>query len=281
MQVCKTVSEVRAIIEGWKRKDLSLGFVPTMGYLHGGHRSLIDRSVRQNDRTIVSIFVNPIQFGPGEDLESYPRDLNADTRLCEEAGADLIFAPSPEEMYPESVLTTVDVSELGNHLCGASRPGHFRGVCTVVTKLFHIIDPNRAYFGQKDIQQLMILKRMTRDLNFCTQIISCPTVREADGLAMSSRNSYLDAEQRKQATVLFAGLKKAEQALKNKERDCYVLKSLIAQTIGEAKNATIDYVEAVDPERLEPLERVNGGVILAVAVKFGKTRLIDNLFYEE
>ena len=196
MKIVKTVDEVKAIVKGWRQEGLTVGLVPTMGFLHAGHQSLIAKSVEQNDRTVVSVFVNPIQFGPNEDLEAYPRDLNRDAELCEKTGADIIFNPEPEEMYKDGFVSFVDMNGLTNHLCGLSRPVHFRGVCTVCNKLFNIAAPDRAYFGQKDAQQLAVIKRMVKDLNMNLEIVGCPIVREEDGLAMSSRNTYMNAEER-------------------------------------------------------------------------------------
>ena len=202
MKVVKTVKEVRDIVSAWKKEGLTVGFVPTMGFLHEGHKSLIRKSASQNDRTVVSVFVNPIQFGPNEDLEAYPRDLNRDMKAVEESGGDLIFNPEPEEMYPGHFTSFIDTTETTELLCGAVRPVHFRGVCTVVGKLFNIVTPDRAYFGQKDAQQLATVKRFVRDLNFPVEIVACPIVREADGLAKSSRNTYLNPEERKAALIL-------------------------------------------------------------------------------
>ena len=211
MQIVKTVEDVRKQVKVWRERGLSVGLVPTMGYLHEGHKSLIDKAVEQNDCVVVSVFVNPIQFGPTEDLATYPRDLEHDAAICEEAGADLIFHPQPEEMYYDDFCTYIDMDNLTKGLCGRTRPTHFRGVCTVVGKLFHIVGPDRAYFGQKDAQQLAVIRRMVRDLNFPLQIVGCPIVREEDGLAKSSRNTYLSPEERKAAVILHKGLKKEKR----------------------------------------------------------------------
>ena len=207
MQIVKTIDEVRSVVKQWKREGLSVGLVPTMGFLHEGHKSLIERAVKENDRVVVSDFVNPTQFGPNEDLASYPRDLDRDAKLCEDAGAALLFNPEPEEMYYEDRTTSVNMEGLTKELCGKSRPIHFSGVCTVVSKLFHIVTPDRAYFGQKDAQQLAVIKRMVRDLNFDIEIVGCPIIREEDGLAKSSRNTYLSEEERKAAVILNQSLK--------------------------------------------------------------------------
>ena len=220
MKIVKTISEVRAAVKAWRAEGLSVGLVPTMGFLHEGHKSLIDRAVKENDRVVVSDFVNPTQFGPTEDLASYPRDLERDATLCENAGAALLFNPEPSEMYAEDACTFVDMSGLTGELCGKSRPIHFRGVCTVVSKLFHIVAPDRAYFGQKDAQQLSVIRRMVRDLNFDIEIIGCPIVREADGLAKSSRNTYLNAEERKAALVLSQAVKLGQKLAADGDRNC-------------------------------------------------------------
>ena len=206
MDVVKTIAEVRAHVAAWRKQGKSVGLVTTMGYLHAGHQSLIKKSVEENDKTVVTIFVNPMQFGPTEDLESYPRDLEKDTQLCKETGANLVFAPEPEEMYEKGFVSYVDMNGLTNHLCGLSRPVHFRGVCTVVNKFFNIVQPDRAYFGQKDAQQLAVIKRMVKDLNMNLEIVGCPIVREEDGLAMSSRNTYMDEKERKAALILSRSL---------------------------------------------------------------------------
>ena len=218
MKVSTTIAEVRSQVKEWKRQGLSVGLVPTMGYLHEGHQSLIARAARENDRVVVSVFVNPIQFGPSEDLESYPRDFERDCTLCEKTGADLVFHPEASEMYAENFCTYVDMDRLTKGLCGASRPVHFRGVCTVVSKLFHIVTPDRAYFGQKDAQQLAVIKRMVRDLSMDVEIVGCPIIREPDGLAKSSRNTYLSPQERRAAVVLSQALAEGRKALAEGER---------------------------------------------------------------
>ena len=247
-----------------------------MGYLHEGHKSLIDAARKENDRVVVSIFVNPMQFGPTEDLESYPRDLKKDAALCEAAGVDIIFHPEPEEMYADGFCSYVDMNGLTTELCGKSRPIHFRGVQTVVLKLFHIVTPDRAYFGQKDAQQLAVIRRMVKDLNVDTTIIGCPIIREADGLAKSSRNTYLSPEERKAALVLSRSLKLGKKLIEDGEKDA---KKVIAAIRGEIEKeplAKIDYVEIVDWNTLEPVDSTEGEILTAMAVYIGKTRLIDN-----
>ncbi|MDY4927293.1 MAG: pantoate--beta-alanine ligase [Prevotella sp.] len=280
MQVVKTVKEVRDIVSGWKREGLSVGLVPTMGYLHEGHRSLIEKSVSENDRTVVSVFVNPIQFGPSEDLASYPRDLQRDMDVVGSAGGDLIFHPEPSEMYPGHFTSFIDTSETTELLCGAVRPGHFRGVCTVVGKLFNIVMPERAYFGQKDAQQLATIRRFVRDLNFNVQIVACPIVRESDGLAKSSRNTYLSADERQAALVLSQSLQKGKALIDAGERDAAAVREAIRAHLLTQPLARIDYVEVVDNENIRRVERISGSTLVAIAVYIGKTRLIDNFIAE-
>lgn len=276
MEIVAAVDEVRRRVKQWREEGLSVGLVPTMGYLHEGHKSLIDRAVEQNDRVVVSVFVNPIQFGPGEDLDTYPRDLGRDAALCEEAGASLIFHPEKEDMYFDDFCTFVDMEGLTKGLCGRTRPTHFRGVCTVVSKLFNIVRPDRAYFGQKDAQQLAVIRRMVRDLNFDLEIIGCPIIREEDGLAKSSRNTYLSPAERKAATILHKGLMRGEELIRKGEKEAAVIVREITETIRSEPLARIDYVEVVDFERIESIRTIEGTVLTAVAVYIGKTRLIDN-----
>lgn len=276
MQIVKTVEDVRKQVKVWREQGLSVGLVPTMGYLHEGHKSLIDKAVEQNDCVVVSVFVNPIQFAPTEDLATYPRDLEHDAAICEEAGADLIFHPQPEEMYYDDFCTYIDMDNLTKGLCGKTRPTHFRGVCTVVGKLFHIVGPDRAYFGQKDAQQLAVIRRMVRDLNFPLQIVGCPIVREEDGLAKSSRNTYLSPEERKAAVILHKGLEKGEEMVRAGERDAGKVKKAICDIIESEPLAKIDYVDIVDFDNIQEKEVLEGSVLAAVAVYIGKTRLIDN-----
>ena len=280
MIISGSVQETRKVIGNWKKRGFSVGLVPTMGYLHPGHISLIERARKENDMVVVSIFVNPIQFGPNEDLDKYPRDMAHDREVCEKAGAELIFAPEPSEMYPSENLVFVDIKELGNGLCGAKRPGHFRGVCTVVSKLFNIVLPDRAYFGEKDAQQLAIIRRMVKDLNFGTEIVSCPIVREPDGLAMSSRNLYLSAEERKAALSLSRSLSAAKELMRKGEKDAVKIREAIVAGISAEPLVKIDYAEIVDSADLSPVEKIEKPVLAAAAVYFGKTRLIDNFTFE-
>lgn len=276
MQIVKTIDEVRSAVKQWKREGLSVGLVPTMGFLHEGHKSLIERAVKENDKVVVSDFVNPTQFGPNEDLASYPRDLDRDAKLCEDAGAALLFNPEPEEMYFEDRTTFVNMEGLTKELCGKSRPIHFSGVCTVVSKLFHIVTPDRAYFGQKDAQQLAVIKRMVRDLNFDIEIVGCPIIREEDGLAKSSRNTYLNEEERKAAVILNQSLKIGKEMVEKGEKDAAKVKEAIVKNLTTEPLAKIDYVEVVDFDTIEPITTIKGSVLTAIAVYIGKTRLIDN-----
>lgn len=280
MNIVKTISEVRNEVKNWRKQGLSVGLVPTMGYLHEGHKSLIDRACKENDKVVVSVFVNPTQFGPGEDLATYPRDIQRDAALCEDAGAALIFNPEPEEMYFDDFHTYVTMESLSDELCGKTRPIHFRGVCTVVSKLFHIVAPDRAYFGQKDAQQLAIIKRMVRDLNFDIEIVGCPIVREADGLAKSSRNTYLNPEERKAALVLSKAVGLGQELIQKGERNADVIVEKMKQLIEEEPLTKIDYVQAVDAISIQPVAEIKGTVLVAMAVYIGKTRLIDNFIYE-
>ena len=276
MQIATTINEVRKQVKAWKKEGCSVGFVPTMGYLHEGHGSLISRARQENDKVVVSIFVNPMQFGPGEDLESYPRELDKDSAYCESLGADLIFHPEPEEMYMDGFCSYVDMSVLTEELCGLSRPVHFRGVCTVVNKLFNIVQPDRAYFGQKDAQQLAIIKRMVQDLNMDLEIIGCPIVREEDGLAKSSRNTYLSAEERQAALVLSKAVKLGQELVAAGETDAKKIVSEMSALIEKEPLARIDYVKAVDGLTMQQIDTVKTPMLVALAVYIGKTRLIDN-----
>lgn len=281
MEIVKTVEEVRAQVKQWRAEGLSVGLVPTMGYLHKGHRSLIERAVQENDRVVVSVFVNPIQFGPKEDLASYPRDLERDKALCKSAGADLIFHPTPDDMYTKNFSTFIDMDTMTKGLCGKTRPIHFRGVCTVVGKLFNIVQPDRAYFGEKDAQQLAVIRHMVEDLNFNLEVVGCPIIREDDGLAKSSRNTYLSPEERKAATILYKGLEKGRELFEAGERDAEVIKQAVTEVIESEPLAKIDYVEIVDWKTLDPVKKIFDSVLNAVAVYIGKTRLIDNHIYKE
>lgn len=276
MQVAETIKEVREQVAAWRKEGLTVGLVPTMGYLHEGHKSLITKAVAENDRVVVSDFVNPIQFGPTEDLQTYPRDLERDSKLCSEAGANLIFHPDKDEMYFDDFCTYVDMDGLTKGLCGKTRPIHFRGVCTVVSKLFNIVMPDRAYFGEKDAQQLAVVKRMVRDLNFNIEIVGCPIIREEDGLAKSSRNTYLNEAERKAAVILHKGLLEGEKLVKAGEKSAKRITEAVTAIINSEPLAKIDYVEVVDFDNIENVETIEGTVLCAVAVYIGKTRLIDN-----
>lgn len=280
MQIVNTPAEVKAQVKAWRAEGLTVGLVPTMGYLHEGHKSLIDRAVAENDRVVVSIFVNPIQFGPTEDLESYPRDLEADAKLCEGAGASLIFAPQPSDMYADNFSTYVNTSGVSAELCGKSRPTHFRGVCTVVNKLFNIATPDKAYFGQKDAQQLAVIRRMVRDLNMNLEIVGCPIIREDDGLAKSSRNTYLSADERQAALVLSRAINAGKAMVEAGEKDGDKILAEMTKIIEAEPMARIDYVEMVEWDSIEVHHVVDGPVLVAMAVYIGKTRLIDNFIWE-
>ena len=280
MKIVGTVKEVREQVKEWKKQGLSVGFVPTMGYLHEGHKSLMDAARKGNDKVVVSIFVNPMQVGPTEDLATYPRDLDHDAALCESAGVDLIFHPEAEEMYEKDFCSFVDMTGLTEGLCGKTRPIHFRGVCTVVNKLFNIVTPDHAYFGQKDGQQLAVIKRMVRDLNMDIEIVGCPIVREEDGLAKSSRNTYLSPEERKAALILSKTVALGKELAKT-EKDANKVVEAMKKNIETEPLAKIDYVEAVDALSMAPVEKLEGACMLAMAVYIGKTRLIDNTLINE
>ena len=280
MIIISSITELKAVIGSLKKEGKTIGLVPTMGYLHEGHISLIKTSRQDNDITVMSIFVNPAQFGPNEDFERYPRDIDGDSMKAEEAEVDILFIPSLKEMYPDNYSTYVEVFGITDKLCGKSRPGHFRGVCTVVLKLFNIVEPERAYFGQKDAQQAAVIKRMVKDINSIVQIVTCPIVRENDGLAMSSRNVYLSKEEREAALVLSKSLREAEvMAIKGEIKTERLLEYITNRISGE-KLADIDYVEILDAQTLEFKEAVEGRMLFAVAARFGKTRLIDNIIVE-
>jgi len=281
MQVCHEIDQTRQAVITARRAGRTVGFVPTMGALHAGHLSLVDAARKETDFVVVSIYVNPIQFGPAEDVDTYPRPLQADLDLCRQHGVDLVFAPSDRVMYGQTRLTTVHVADITEPLCGRHRPGHFDGVTTVVAKLFNIIPADVAYFGQKDAQQALVIRRMVRDLNIPIQIRIGPTTRESDGLALSSRNKYLDPEQRKQAACLYQALTTAKEAVAAGRRDCKVLIEQMKQVIHSAGPARIDYIAIVDPATLNPLETVAGPALIALAVKIGQARLIDNIVLDE
>lgn len=276
MKKITAINEIREIVSNWKNDGYSIGLVPTMGYLHEGHGSLIKKASDENERVIVTNFVNPTQFGANEDLDKYPKDLERDSILCEEMGADIMFCPSVEEMYPTSPKTFVNVNEITEGLCGAKRPGHFQGVCSVVTKLFNITSPNKAYFGEKDYQQLAVLKTMTKELNFPIDIVGCPIIREDDGLAKSSRNTYLNDEERKAALILFNSLKLAEDLINKGITDSEEVYNKMTQFISSEPLAKIDYVEIVNGDNLKQVKELKGTILIALAVYIGKTRLIDN-----
>lgn len=281
MKVVGTIKEVRELVKEWKRNGESVGFVPTMGYLHEGHGSLITKARENNDKVVVSIFVNPLQFGPSEDLESYPRDLEKDSKFCESLGADLIFHPEPEEMYHDDFSSYVDMSVLTEELCGLSRPVHFRGVCTVVSKLFNIVQPDNAYFGEKDAQQLAIIKHMVQDLNMDVNVVGCPIVREEDGLAKSSRNTYLSTEERQAALILSKTIELAKKLIAEGEKDADVVVAKMKANIETEPMAKIDYVKAVNGLTMQQQKEIKAPMLIAMAVYIGKTRLIDNAIISE
>lgn len=284
MIISGSIKETREQVKEWKKQGLRVGFVPTMGYLHEGHQSLMEAAKKENDKVAISIFVNPIQFGPNEDFASYPRDLEKDAALCERVGVDLIFHPEASEMYDEDFCTYVDMDGLTKELCGKSRPTHFRGVQTVVSKLFHIIPADRAYFGQKDAQQLAVIRKMVRDMSMDIEIVGCPIVREKDGLAKSSRNTYLNEEERRAALVLSRSLAEGKKLIENGERSAGRIKACIMEALEKETLARPDYVEIVDFADITPIEDLNaakdGEVLCAIAVYIGKTRLIDNFIWK-
>ena len=281
MYVVKTIAEVRAHVAAWRKQGKTVGLVTTMGYLHEGHQSLIKKSVEENNRTVVTIFVNPMQFGPTEDLESYPRDIDHDAKLVEAHGGDLIFNPEPEEMYHDGFSSFVDMTVLTQELCGLSRPVHFRGVCTVVSKLFNIVKPDRAYFGKKDAQQLAVIRHMVDDLNMDIEIIGCPIIRESDGLAKSSRNTYLSSDERKAALVLSKAVSLGTDMVRKGEKNCSVIIAEMKKLIEAEPLAKIDYVKIVDCATMQQITSLDRPALCAMAVFIGKTRLIDNFFTED
>ncbi len=280
MIIVEKIRDLKAVINEERRKGKTIGLVPTMGYLHEGHISLVKASKRENDFTVISIFVNPTQFGVNEDFSKYPRDIERDSKMAEEAGVDVIFAPSIDEMYPRGYKTYVDVEDITDKMCGKSRPGHFKGVTTVVAKLFNIVQANRAYFGQKDAQQVIVIKKMVEDLNMNIEIVTCPIVREKDGLAMSSRNVYLGSDAREAALILSKVLFEVEKLINNGERDKEKIVEFIEKKISSERLAVIDYIAVVSAEDLSDVEQIAGKVLIALAVKFGSTRLIDNIIME-
>lgn len=281
MIIATTIAQVRAQVAAWKKEGLTVGLVPTMGYLHEGHASLVDEAVRQCDRVVASDFVNPTQFGPNEDLEAYPRDFDRDCALLEEHGCAMVFHPAVEEMYATGAATYVEIlSDMPKQLCGKTRPIHFRGVCTVVSKLFNIVTPDKAFFGQKDAQQLAIIRQMVRDLSYGIEIVGCPIVREADGLAKSSRNTYLSEAERQAALVLSESVFLGQKMVAEGETDANKIVAAMTEHIQAQPLAKIDYVSAVDGVTMDPVDRIAGTVLVAMAVYIGKTRLIDNFIVE-
>lgn len=280
MEIITTVSEMKARVSEWKAQGLTIGLTPTMGALHEGHMSLMEAARKDCDRVVASVFVNPLQFGPDEDYDNYPRDLERDAGIAESKGVDVVFHPSVEEMYPENYNTYVVMETLTDTLCGASRPGHFRGVCTVVNKLFNIVQPDKAFFGQKDAQQLAIIMRMVADLNMNLEVVGCPIVREDDGLAKSSRNTYLSAEERTAALCLSCAIFKAKEMIEGGERDSATIAKAVTDTIEEEPLARIDYVEVVNLGNMQPVETLPERGLVAIAVYIGSTRLIDNYLYD-
>ena len=281
MIIATTIAQVRAQVAAWKKEGLTVGLVPTMGYLHEGHASLVDEAVRQCDRVVASDFVNPTQFGPNEDLEAYPRDFDRDCALLEEHGCAMVFHPAVEEMYAPGAATYVEIlSDMPKQLCGKTRPIHFRGVCTVVSKLFNIVTPDKAFFGQKDAQQLAIIRQMVRDLSYGIEIVGCPIVREADGLAKSSRNTYLSEAERQAALVLSESVFLGQKMVAEGETDANKIVTALTEHIQAQPLAKIDYVSAVDGVTMDPVDRIAGTVLVAMAVYIGETRLIDNFIVE-
>jgi len=278
MEILTTIEAVRNTINTWKKQGYSIGFVPTMGYLHDGHAALIDQARKDNDKVIVSIFVNPIQFGENEDLSSYPRDLNRDKTLCESHGVNLIFTPSSNEMYHDK-KAFVNIIELSDTLCGVRRPIHFQGVCTVVAKFFNIIQPTNAYFGEKDAQQLAIIRKMVFDLNFPVNIIGVPIVRESDGLAKSSRNTYLSSEERKAATILYKAIQEGKQYI-NRGASADSIINVMTNIVNTEPLAKIDYISVVDAITMQPVQEITAPVLVAMAIYIGSTRLIDNFSFD-
>lgn len=281
MIIATTIAQVRAQVAAWKKEGLTVGLVPTMGYLHEGHASLVDEAVRRCDRVVASDFVNPTQFGPNEDLEAYPRDFDRDCALLEEHGCAMVFHPAVEEMYAPGAATYVEIlSDMPKQLCGKTRPIHFRGVCTVVSKLFNIVTPDKAFFGQKDAQQLAIIRQMVRDLSYGIEIVGCPIVREADGLAKSSRNTYLSEAERQAALVLSESMFLGQKMVAEGETDANKIVAAMTEHIQAQPLAKIDYVSAVDGVTMDPVDQIAGTVLVAMAVYIGKTRLIDNFIVE-
>jgi pantoate--beta-alanine ligase len=280
MEVAETVESVRALVKGARDQGKKIGLVPTMGALHIGHVSLIEAAVEQTGFVVVSIFVNPTQFGPGEDFEKYPRPFEQDLQICKEKGVAVVFAPTPQEVYPQENVTWVTVEKLTEPLCGRFRPGHFRGVTTVCAKLFNIVQPDVAFFGQKDAQQVVVIKRMVADLNMPLEIVVCPTVREPDGLAVSSRNKYLTKDQRRDAICIYESLQKCREMIEAGSKDARQIITEMRKILEQIPSAGIEYVSLVDAETLQSVDKVTGKVLAAVAVRIGPARLIDNMLVD-
>jgi pantoate--beta-alanine ligase len=280
MEVAETIESVRAAVRAARGKGERIGLVPTMGALHIGHISLIEAAVKKCDFVVVSIFVNPTQFGPGEDFEKYPRPIEADLDICRKAGVNLVFAPKPRQMYPGENFTWVNVEKLTEPLCGKSRPGHFRGVTTVCAKLFNIIQPDIAFFGQKDAQQAIVIRRMVADLNMPLEIVICPTIREPDGLAISSRNKYLDRQQRQDAAYIYKSIEKCREMVNAGKIETHEIIDEMKKVLRQKPSIEIEYVSIVDSETLEAIERIAGKALVAVAVRLGPARLIDNILID-
>ena len=277
MELARTIKDVTDNIKAARSQGKTVGLVPTMGALHIGHISLIEKAKKQTDYVVVSIFVNPTQFGPAEDFEKYPRQLEDDLEICKKAGVDLVFAPDTKQIYPNKNLTWINVDKLTEPLCGKSRPGHFRGVTTVCAKLFNIVLADKAFFGQKDAQQAAVIKRMVSDLNMPLKIVICPTIREQNGLAVSSRNKYLTEQQKAQATLIYKSLQKAQSLIKADTKNPKVVIKEMQKILNQADSMTIEYIEIVNAETMQSLNRITGKVLIAVAVKIDSTRLIDNI----
>ncbi len=280
MEVAKTIESVRRLVKAARSKGKKIGFVPTMGALHIGHISLIEAAVKKCDFVVVSIFVNPTQFGPSEDFEKYPRPFEADLEICRKADVDVVFTPTAEQMYPKENLTWVNVEKLTEQLCGQSRPGHFRGVTTVCAKLFNIVMPDVAFFGQKDAQQAIVIKRMVADLNIPLEVIVCPTVRQSDGLAVSSRNQYLTEQEKKDATYVYKSLEECRKLIDSGTTDSEIIVAKMRKILNQAPSIKIEYVSIVDAEMMQPVGDITGRVLVAVAVRIGSSRLIDNILVD-
>ncbi len=280
MEIAKTIQSVRTLIAAARSKGKKIGLVPTMGALHTGHISLIEQAAKDSDFVVVSIFVNPTQFAPGEDFEKYPRPIDADLDICKKAGVHLVFAPTPDQIYPTENITWVNVEKITEHLCGQSRPGHFRGVTTVCAKLFNIVQPDLAFFGQKDAQQAIVIKRMVADLNMPLRIILCPTVREPDGLAISSRNQYLTEQQSKDAALIYESLQKCRQLVQQGTTDTELIIAQMRKILEQVPSIQIEYISITDAETLEAIDNIDRKLLAAIAVKIGQTRLIDNILVD-